>query len=267
MKKNRVETHGNTLQILGVGVSSASEEQVLSFVRNSLKKKHKFFIATPNPEMVVKAYKEAWFRDLLNQASIAIPDGLGLVLASKLFQKGSLSKRITGVDLMQTLCCQAAKRRWKVFFLGGKPGIAKKALANLKKRFPGLLGKASSGPVFEVKNGNFQFENKKTNKRLIKKINKEKPHLLFVGFGMGKQEAWVVRFLPELKIGGAMVVGGSFDFISGRVKRAPQILQKMGLEWFWRLAKEPWRIKRQLSLLEFVFLIFKERFLRRTFFL
>lgn len=259
MKKTTPKMPGSSLQILGVGVSSTSEVKALKFVRKNLKKKKKFWIATPNPEMLVKAQRQAWFKRALNASSLAIPDGIGLVLASKiLFGRKGLKKRVAGVDFMLALCRQARKEGWKVFLLGGRPGVAGEALEVLKNRFPGLEGKAYEGPRLRMENGQLKVE-KEENEKAIKMINKFRPHLLFVGFGMGKQEVWIVKFLPKLKVGGAMVVGGSFDLISGRARRAPKILQKKGLEWLWRLIFQPWRIKRQLALLEFLFLVGRQK--------
>lgn len=261
MKKNKPEMTLNSLRVLGVGVSSTSEEKALEFLKEKLQKGDKFWIATPNPEMVVKARHEPWFKKLLNSASFSLPDGVGLVWASRaLHGNKGLKRRVTGADFMLTFCQEAEKKGWRVFFLGGGLGVAQEALEVLKKQFPKLVGEADEGPQIVIEDGKLKFEKEDENKKVVEKINKFSPDLLFVGFGMGKQEAWIDKFLPKLKVGGAMVVGGSFDYLSGRIRRAPKVFQKANLEWLWRLVQEPWRLKRQLALLEFVYLVAKEKF-------
>lgn len=239
-----------TLQIGGVAVNSTSSNLVLTFVTEKLAKKEKFWIATPNPEMIIHAQEHPEFKKTLNQADWAIPDGSGVVWASKILG-GPIRERVTGVDLMEKLCRRSAEEGWTVFLLGGKGKVAEKALEVLEGRYVGLKGMAEEGPLIETED--------RRDEETIEKINKFKPDLLFVGFGMGKQEEWVVKNLDKLQIGGAMVVGGAMDFISGKVRRSPVWLQKIGLEWFWRLCQQPWRIKRQTALIRFVFLVAREK--------
>lgn len=253
-----------TLQIGGVAVNSTELVEVLAFVIKKLAKKEKFWIATPNPEMIMRAQTDPEFKKNLNLADWAIPDGSGIVWASKILVRRPaepIQERVTGVDLMENLCRRSAEKGWKVFFLGGKGEVAEKALEVLRRRYVGLKGMAEEGPSIGVSEEGLEI-GEEENKKTIEKINKFKPDLLFVGFGMGKQERWVAENLDKLQIGGAMVVGGAFDFISGEVKRSPILLQKIGLEWFWRLCQQPWRIKRQTALVRFVFLVARQKLKR-----
>lgn len=248
-----------TLQIFGVGVNSTELVEVLGFVRKKLTSKEKFWIATPNPEMIVLAQTDFEFRKVLNSADLSIPDGIGLVWAAKILGIHGFKERITGADLMVKLCEMAAEEKWKVVFLGGVHNIAAKALETLQKHYPGLNGLALSGPQeLVISNQELVIGDEDRNKMAIKKINQFAPDLIFVGFGMGKQERWIAEFLEGLTVGGAMVIGGAFDFFAGKARRAPFWIRNLGLEWFWRLILEPWRWRRQISLIKFVWLVLKE---------
>lgn len=246
--------------LFGIKIDSLNQEEVVDCVRHKLERKEKFWIATPNPEMIVAAQKQEWFREILNRADLAIPDGIGLIWAAKILGQ-FLKERVAGTDLLERLCQEAQKENWKVAFLGGKKGIAEKALTTLQDRYPKLSGLALDGPQgLKIRDWKLEIGDEKKDKETKEKINQFTPHLLFVGFGMGKQESWILQNLPSLEIGGAMVVGGAFDFYAGEVKRAPLWLRKAGLEWFWRLICQPWRFRRQLNLLNFIWLVLRERF-------
>jgi len=248
------------VDIFGVKIDNLKEVEVVELVGQKLVSKEKFWIATPNPEMVVEAQKDKNFREILNSANLAIPDGQGLLWAAKFLRRGELLERVTGTDLMAKLCEQAAKRNWKVFFLGGAVGVAIKALDVFKKRFPGLEGQASEGPQeLRITNYELRIDDPERDKEAKEKINQFTPDLLFVGFGMGKQERWLKENLNSLKIGGALVVGGAFDFYSGKIKRAPRWFREAGFEWLWRLACQPWRLRRQTNLLRFIWLVMRKR--------
>lgn len=149
----------------------------------------------------------------------------------------------------------AAKKNWTVYLLGGYPGVAKKTLKVLKRKYPGLKGWAGPGP--KISNKKFRII---SSEFWLNKINQKKPDLLFVAFGMGKQEKFIADNWKKLDVKLAIGVGGAFDYLSGEVPRAPQWMRKIGFEWFYRLIREPWRWRRQLALLKFAGLIFKEKF-------
>lgn len=260
-QKSKKKTSPQTLQILGVGISSTSTSSVLAFVRKKITRKEKFWIATPNPEMITLAQKDVEFRYVLNSADLAVPDGVGLIWASRILG-GQLKSRLTGTDLMERLCQESVQNGWRVFFLGGSGDIAQKALGVLMRHYPGLEGMADAGPELVISNWELVIKDTKTNQKTIAKINQFAPDLLFVGFGMGKQERWILKYLKTLQIGGALVVGGAFDFWAGNVRRAPAWVRQRGLEWLWRLILQPWRIKRQTALAQFVFWILKEKLSR-----
>lgn len=238
---------------LGVGITNETIEDILEYIENRLKKGPKFFIVTPNPEILVYASKNPTFKMILNEAEIALPDGTGLFLAS-ILRLNPFKQRIPGVDFMKELC----EKPISIGLLGGKPGIADRVAQRLKVRNSHLKVEfvGEEWPTAdEIKD--LRLKNPKSYLLNLKSID-----ILFVAFGHPKQEEWIYKNLDQLPIKAAMGVGGSFDYISGEVKRAPFMVRAVGFEWLYRLIKQPWRFKRQLALLEFVKLIFKEQFQR-----
>lgn len=242
------------VKIAEVYLTSTSLSKVLRALIKKINSGQRFFIVTLNPEFIVFAEANPWFKTILNKADIAIPDGIGLVWASKFLGK-PIEERISGTDLMEELCKIAAEKRWAVYLLGGQPGVAKKTLDILKKRYPGLRGWAETGPELEIRDWKLEITEK-----WLEKINQKNPTFLFVAFGMGKQEKFIYDNWNKLNIKLAMGVGGAFDYIGGKIPRAPKWVQDKGFEWLFRLLRQPWRIRRQLALLRFIWLVFKEKF-------
>ncbi|MDD3679334.1 MAG: WecB/TagA/CpsF family glycosyltransferase [Candidatus Shapirobacteria bacterium] len=245
------------IDILGVKINTQSKEEILEKVSKIAADNQKHYIVTPNPEFIVLAQKNKEFAAILNKAALAIPDGIGLVWASRLlYGKRGCKERVAGVDLMTDICRIAPKNDWSVFLLGAKDGIAQKCALNLKEKY-GLN-------VLGTHSGWADSSGDKENRKIIKeKIGQKSCHFIFVAYGAGKQEQWIRRNLEKIPVRVAVGVGGSFDFLSGRVKRAPRLFRDLGLEWLWRLSKEPWRWKRQISLLKFVFLVINKKLKNR----
>ncbi|NQU83800.1 MAG: WecB/TagA/CpsF family glycosyltransferase [Parcubacteria group bacterium] len=224
--------------ILGVKISNITKKEALQKCWQFLNCGNHHVITTPNPEMVVMAQKDDYFRKIFEHADLCLPDGFGLILASRLFG-APLKERITGTDFVSKLCGLAEYGKCSVFLLGAKKGVAKKASEKLKAKYPNLsiVGAESGGLINKM-----SLEEKYD---MLIRINRAKPDILFVAFGHGRQEKWIaenISKMPSIKI--AMGIGGAFDFIAGEVKRAPAIFQRAGLEWLWRLIKEPRRYKR-----------------------
>ncbi len=225
--------------ILGVKIDNLDENEILEKIEGFLNSSKQSYLTTPNPEFLVQAQEDKEFNKILNQADISIPDGIGLILAS-LFLGQPIKKRIAGVDLMELICQKAANQGYSVFLLGGKKGIAEKASFKLKEKYPGL---------------EIDFcQNESV-------LPKKEPVICFVALGAPKQERWIknnLNKMPSVKL--AMGVGGAFDFISDNIKRAPRGIRKIGLEWLWRLALEPWRGKRIFrAVIVFPYLILKSK--------
>lgn len=201
-------------------------------------------IYTPNPEMLVKADRDSYFKAVLNRGDLNLCDGFGIRLAS-FFRL----PRVTGVDCMLDLCGLAENEGKRIFLLGsGSEEVVAATAEALQKYYPKLkIAGVHHGPaVAEIVSG-LQV-NIEENGQVIERINQVKPAVLFVAFGMGKQEKWIDAYLekmPSVKI--AMGVGGAFDYISGSVPRAPLLLRTIGLEWLYRVIRQPWRMGRILN--------------------
>ncbi len=196
-------------------------------------------IYTPNPEIVMMAQTDKGLMDALKCADIVIPDGVGVVWASKFFGQ-KMPERVAGFDTITEVFQRAVNREIKAYFLGGKPGVAEEAALKAQLKFKGLK-------VVGYCDGYFTTDETAD---ILEGINSLKPDILLVGLGAPKQEKWIQENLERLNgnVKIAIGVGGSFDVLADRVKRAPVFFQKLGLEWFYRLMKEPTRIKRMLIL-------------------
>lgn len=222
------------MEILGTKIDNLTFQETLKKAICFLDGDRSCFIVTPNPEMVLCAKSDEAFKNVLNCASLSIPDGFGLVLISKL-TKNRLKERVSGADLFEALCFECSKNNKSIFLLGGQSDVAKKTAEKLQRKFPNLK-------IAGWLDGDIDLEN------CWQTISDAKPNALFVALGAPKQEKWIYENLNKingLKL--AMGVGGSFDFISGNVKRAPKVLRDAGFEWLWRLMIQPRRIKRTFN--------------------
>ena len=251
--KQTIEKGRYNVKILGTRVFSKSFGDLLKRVSERLSKGKKTLIVTPNPEFMVYAREKAWFKLVLARSDFNIADGVGLVWASRILGE-PIEERIAGVDLMEALCREAARRRWKVYLFGGAPGVAKAAFASLKRKYPDLQGWAESGPKLEL-----EHWDKRGVKKWADKIGRRGADLLFVAMGMGKQEKFIFDNWKKLNVKLGMGVGGAFDYLSGQVARPPAWIRRLGFEWLYRLVKEPGRWRRQLALPKFIWLVLKER--------
>lgn len=225
---------------LGVKVCGVDMNGVLSEIDSIIDKKEPSFVVAINPEKIMKAQRDEKLMELLNSAAIQIPDGVGVLIASKL-KKGNIRSRVTGIDLMYGICENASKKGHRVFLLGAKPGVAEMAGGILKERYKGLN-------IVGIRDGYFKDE-----EELIEYIKSTGPDILFVAMGSPRQEYWITKYMHSLNIPLMMGVGGSFDVTCGNIKRAPGWMCNLGLEWLYRLIKEPWRYKRMAVLPQFLF--------------
>lgn len=235
------------ITLLNVGITNETTETIINYLFVTIPHmKKKWYIVTPNPEMLVYAHRHRSFQDILNNAKIALPDGIGVFVASGLLGN-KLEERIPGVDFMEEICKQAQYRSFSVGFLGGKRGVAKKTAEQLLKKYPSLRVRWFGEEWVNEKKGKQSYIS-----------NSDPIDLLFVAFGFPKQEEWIVRNLDKIPVKAAMGVGGAFDYLSGEVIRAPFMIQAIGFEWLFRLIRQPWRLKRQLALFQFIGLLFKK---------
>jgi len=247
------------ISILGVPVDNVTRLQTLEKIKMAVEKHEQpYFVITPNPEFVVLAQRDPEFKTVLQAADLSISDGIGLLWAAK--QQGQeLLERVTGADLVLDICAWAARSSKRVYLLGGDPGVAKKAAKALMTKFPGLeiVGAKSGGEMYKNQESQWRIYNV-----VWEDIQQEEPDILFVASAFGKQEKWIhqnIGNMPWLKLG--MGIGGTFDFLSGNAKRAPKWMRLRGLEWLWRLWKEPHRIRRIIrAIIVFPYLILRQKY-------
>lgn len=240
-----------SVTLLSVRIDNVTYEQAMNCVENFLREPGLHHIATVNPEFVVMAQTNAEFMRALNSTTMNTPDGIGLMWAAR-HLKSPLQMRVTGQEMVDRICALAAEKSYPIFFLGAREGIAEQAANELTKKYPQLqiAGCYAGSPAVEE------------DQRITKRINESGARILFVAYGPPKQEFWIARNANRLNVSIAMGVGGTFDTLAGVVPRAPQWIRNAGFEWTYRLLREPWRIKRQLSIPYFMWLIIKSAIVR-----
>ncbi|MDP3245104.1 MAG: WecB/TagA/CpsF family glycosyltransferase [bacterium] len=232
------------MQILDVKIDNLSRLEAVVAVEKFLTDGQQHLITTPNPEIILAARADKEFKNILNQADLNLPDGFGLILASYLLGQ-PLKQQICGSDFIFDLAALAEKENKKIFLLGGEDEIAKRAGETLLKKFPRLQIVGAEQGIQPLTTHYSLQTNPAMNETLLIRINAVQPDILLVAFGQIKQEKWLAQNLakmPSVKV--AMGVGGTFDFLAGKIARAPLFLRQIGLEWLWRLLKEPKRAKR-----------------------
>lgn len=230
-----------TIKILGVPIDKLNAEEAYNRFVSLVKRDQFSMLFTPNPEIVMKAQEDEALKHALIDADLVIPDGIGLIYASRIHNLG-LEERIPGIEMVDRILKYCNNTGSSVFLLGGKPGVAKKASNKMLKTYPNMK-------IAGVQDGYFSKEEEL---RVLDRINELKPDVLLVALGSPKQEKWIYTHRKILNARVAMGVGGVLDVWAGNTKRAPKLFQKIGLEWFWRLLKEPHRIGRMMSIPKFL---------------
>ncbi len=225
-------------RFLDIPVDPVDSEGALAAVRLAVGgQRRPLLVIAINPEKVMKAQRDAELRDFIEQAGLRIADGVGIVLASRL-RGGAVRSRVTGVDLMLLLIEEAAAQGWRIYLLGAREEVNEAAAAELQRRYPQLV-------IAGRRDGYFAPEQGEEVAAAIARVNAD---ILFVALGSPAQErfllAWGDRTGTKVRMG----VGGSFDVLAGRVPRAPAPMRRAGLEWLYRLYREPWRLRRMLVL-------------------
>lgn len=238
-----------TTSILGVEIARMTLEQVLDWVRVMVEQGKPRHIVTANAEIVYRAYADPEFLELLDKADIITPDGSGVVWASR-FLDEEVPERVTGIDLVETIFQEAEEKGWGVYFLGAAPEVVEKAVLN-------TLSKHTALRVVGYHNGYFSQEE---SAEVLSNIKSVEPDILLVALGVPKQEMFIQTHLKELQIPISIGVGGSFDVLAGIAQRAPLWMQKAGLEWLYRLYKEPSRIGRMLVLPKYVLTVLRQKY-------
>ncbi|MCR4718905.1 MAG: WecB/TagA/CpsF family glycosyltransferase [Firmicutes bacterium] len=232
------------LNVLGVRIDNVTVETATDRILEMVKSGGNHAVFTPNSEIVYAAYKDSEFCSLLNSADMLTPDGIGIVYASKILGK-PLLERAGGYDIACNLINRVAESGERLYLFGGKPEVAEKAAENLRKKYPFIN-------IVGTRNGYFT---KDEENGIIDDINQSGADILFVCLGSPMQEKWIFKNRGRLSCRVMMGIGGSLDVFAGVTERAPESWQKLGLEWLYRLKKEPKRFWRMLALPKFAFTV------------
>mgnify|MGYP001591525721 CR=1 FL=1 len=244
-KSSTAKIAPDSVEILGIRLSGSEPVELLKYLASRIAEAKKTFIVTPNPEFVVYAREHSWFKQILNQADIAIPDGIGLVWASR-FLGRPLPGRVSGADVVEKILSLANQKAWRIGIMGARRGDVYQRqllIQKLTEKYP--------------RAGIFCLEETPDWQKNPPAFGGE---IIFACQGMGEQEKWLAANYNQAKAIIFMGIGGSLDYLTGFVKRAPVWMRRLGLEWLYRLIRQPWRLCRQLALLKFIWLVLKEKF-------
>ncbi len=232
---DELETH-----ILGVRVHAIGRGLTVAWIDAWLASVARAQVVTINPEIVMRARHDLAYGELLERTRLNVPDGAGIVAAARL-RRLPMRQRVTGVDLVDDLAGLAAVHGYRLLLAGAAPGVADQAAAELQRRYPALSPPATlvgePGPDGDAE------------ARAL--IHEFRPHIVLAAYGAPAQEFWLDRNLRDLAPVVGIGVGGTLDYLAGRIPRAPAPLRRLGLEWAYRLAREPWRWRRMRALPEF----------------
>ena len=237
------------LDILGLAFDNVTMADAIAVAQEKLQKGEKFYCATPNAEIGYKAIKDESFRNLLNGAGLLLPDGAGVVLASKILGT-PLKEKVAGVDFADHLMTLMEQEGYKLYLLGSKPGVAELAGEKMLQKHPGLT-------ICGMADGYFEDES-----AVVEKISASGADILFVCLGAPKQEQFMKRHLRDLNVKMMIGLGGTLDAFAGTVKRAPQWMIRCNLEWFYRLLKEPKRLGRMMCLPKYILAAYAKKIRR-----
>lgn len=236
-----------SVYVLGVRVDLLSQEQALARIMEIIARRRASEnplacqqVITVNPEFVMAAQRDEDFRRAINEAALVVADGIGVVWATR-YLKVPAPERITGVDTLIELARCCAEAGYRLYLLGAAPGVAEEAATRLQELAPGLqvAGTYAGSPALAEE------------EEIIERVRAARADILCVAYGAPAQDLWIHRNLARLPAALAIGVGGAYDFISGRQQRAPRLMQQLGIEWLYRLYREPWRWRRMLALPRF----------------
>ena len=237
------------MRILGVPIDGVTMDQAVQVVGKMIKDRGRpHMVVTANSEMIVAANYDPLLLHIMERADLVVPDGIGVVWAARLLGC-PVPQRVPGVDLMKALLSEAEVKEWKVFLLGAAPGVAEKAAEAILAEFPALR-------IVGCHHGFFGKEDETT---LIQDLRESDADILFAALGVPRQEKWAAAHLGTIGIPVSMGVGGSFNIWAGIDKRAPQWMQRIGLEWLYRFARQPQRWRRMGALPHFAFAVLWDR--------
>lgn len=226
------------IEFLNTNIDNLTINESLYMIDELITRKTPSYVVTPNVDHIVKLEKDKEFQEVYKNANLILTDGMPLIWISKL--KGNpIKEKVSGSDLFPKVCELAAKKNYSVFLLGAAEGIAQLAAENLRKKYSGLNIVGTYSPNYGFENNEIEIN------KIIELVNSTKPDILAVGLGAPKQEKFIYKYKEQLNVPISLGIGASIDFEAGNFKRAPKWMQKSGLEWFYRLCKEPKRMFRR----------------------
>lgn len=226
-------TQPQIISFLDIPVHNVTMDEATALIDSYMQSRSPHHVVTVNPEFIMAAQRNDLFRAVLQRADLAVPDGVGLNIAAR-WVGHSLRGRVPGVELVERIAELSAAKGYRLFLLGAAPGVAEAAAAALARKFPAVViagcYAGSPHPHQEAV--------------IRERIAAARPDALLVAYGAPAQDLWIARNQPQLRIPVAIGVGGTFDYLSGRVLRAPAPIRRLGLEWLFRLVRQPWRWRR-----------------------
>ena len=241
----------NTASILGVQFHAVTKQQAVELAMSKIRSRQKGYVVTPNPEIVDLCRHDEKFMGVVNHATLVLPDGIRIIYAAKILGE-KLQGKVAGIEFAESLVAAMAKENMRLYLLGAKPGVAEKAGANLCAKYPGLVLAGTHDGYFSDP------------QEVVDSINAAGgADVVFVCLGAPKQEKFIADNMDDIHSTLFCGLGGSLDVFAGVAKRAPDIFIKLGLEWFYRLLKQPSRIGRMMKLPKFLLIVIKERLFGR----
>lgn len=223
------------IKFLNTEIDNVTMEEAVKEIENLVLNKKPSYVVTPNVDHIVKLENDEEFKEVYKNADLILTDGMPLIWISKI-KSTPIKEKVSGSDLFPKVCELASRKSYKMFLLGAAEGVAAKAAENLKKRFHGLDIVGTYSPSYGFEKKEYEIE------KIIKIINEVKPDILAVGLGAPKQEKFLYKYKDKLNVPVSLAIGASIDFEAGNIERAPEFMQKCGLEWSYRLFKEPKRM-------------------------
>jgi len=248
LRTDRMSPKPERVEVLGVGVDALDEKAAIHLIEQFIAEGSPKIVATADASAVVIAQKDRRFRDVLEKADLVTPDSVGIVWAMRRAGVG-IENRVSGIDLVDAICKLSSLKGYRLYFLGAAPGIAERAADKMRLKYPGVN-------IVGTHDGYFHRDDEAALVRTVRELNVD---VLFVAMGIPKQETFIAENLFALNAKVAMGVGGSFDVLSGAVKRAPRWVQSLRLEWLWRLICNPRKWRKVATLPKFWWMVMRTR--------
>lgn len=235
------------VSVLGVSFDNKTKETFLEELMDRIHRNEKTFVVTANPEIVMYAKKDPAYMELIQEADYVIADGIGIIKGSQMLGT-PIVERVAGYDLMLELLAQANQQKSRVYLLGAKEEVLQQTVKKVESLYPGIR-------LVGARNGYFDL----SDQSVIKEVQQTQPDMVFVATGFPRQEQWIHKYMETASKGLLMGVGGSFDVLSGKSKRSPNIFIRLNIEWLYRLVTQPTRFKRMLALPRFLHEVKQEK--------